>query len=689
MATASENPLLAIGREIPFDRITAEHVEPGIMSLVERSRLAVEAVEKAPGPRTYANTMAALEDATADLDVSMTVVGHLESVANTKELREAYNKVKPEVTAFYASIPLRHELWEALKAFAATDEARALTGARKRFLQKTLDDFRRHGADLDAEGKARLEAISRELAVITNRFSQNVLDATARFELVIDDESQLAGLPESARAAAKHDAESRGKSGWRFTLQAPSLIPLLTYLDDRSIRERIYRAYNARCTSDETDNVQIIQETLSLRREKAKILGYDNFADLVLEDRMAKRAQTARDFIEDLTRRSEAAFARETADLTAFAQKRGFADPEGLEPWDVAYTSEKLRQELYDFDEEALRPYFQLEAVMSGLFETARRLYGLAIEPNPLLPTWHRDVRAYDLRDVDGTLLASFYTDFYPRDEKRGGAWMNGLVTGVATPEALKPHVALICANVTPPVADRPALLTHQEVTTLFHEFGHLLHHCLSKVEVKSLGGTNVAWDFVELPSQILENWCWEREALDTFARRFETAEPIPTVLFERMSRARTFREGSAMMRQLGFAAVDMALHLDYDERCDGDLLSYARRIMQRYAPARLPNDYGMIAAFSHLFSSSVGYAAGYYSYKWAEVLDADAFTRFRDTGVFNREVGAEFRSKVLERGDSEDPMDLYKAFMGREPSLDALLERSGLVPPRRNLARG
>jgi oligopeptidase A len=681
MAAPSENPLLdAPPGLIPFDRIGAGHVEPALAALLAASRERIETLERASGPRSYENTLQALEDATEALDIAMTVVGHLESVTSTPELRAAYNAVKPEVTAFYASIPLRPRLWQALRDFAATDEARSLTGARKRFLQKTLDDFRRHGAELADPGKQRLEAISRELATLTNQFSQNVLDATAAFELIVEDESRLSGLPDSARAAARQDAAARGKPGWRFTLQAPSLIPVLTYLDDRTIREHFYTAYNARATAGATDNVPIIRKILELRREKAALLGYDNFADLVLEDRMAKKAATARAFVDDLTRRTEAAFARETADLAAFARRVSSGAVSELRPWDLAYYAEKLRQERYDFDEEALRPYFALDAVVEGLFETARRLYDVRVVPNPLLPVWHADVRAYDLLDTDGTRLASFYADFFPREEKRGGAWMNGLITGTTTASGSSPHLGLICCNVTPPVGDKPALLSHQEVTTLFHEFGHLLHHCLSKVEVRSLAGTNVAWDFVELPSQIMENWCWEREPLDTFARHHASGELIPETLFERMRRARTFREASAMMRQLGFAAVDLALHLDYAPDRDGSLTEYARRIMQRYAPALLPDDYAMIASFSHLFSSSVGYAAGYYSYKWAEVLDADAFTRFRESGIFDRGVGAEFRSRVLERGDSEDPTDLYRAFMGREPRLEALLERSGLT---------
>ena len=676
---SSENPILSPGFAIPFDRITATHVEPAITTALALSEERLAAIESASSI-TYETTLGALDSATEPLEVAMTVVGHLEAVVSTTELRNAYNAVRPGVSAFFSSIPLRPKLYEVLTKFAATSEAAELAPSKKRFLKKTLDDFRRNGAGLDDEGKARLQAISHELAELTSRFGQNVLDATAEWELVLEDEAALAGLPPSALAAAKESAERKGKQGYRFTLQAPSYIPLVTYLDDRAIRERAYRAYNARASSGPLDNGPLIRKIVELRREQATILGYGNFADLVLEDRMAHKAERARSFVADLTERSKMGFERETRELAEFRRSLSGDDGTPMEPWDVAYYSEKQRRTLYDFDEEELRPYFPLDRAVEGLFETARRLYGLRIEPNRKLTAWHEDVSCYDVKDEDGTFLASFYADFFPREEKRGGAWMNALRTGVSSPSLHTPHLGLICANVTTPIGDKPALLTHQEVTTLFHEFGHLLHHCLSRVDVRSLAGTNVAWDFVELPSQIMENWCWERAALDTFARHFETGATIPDALFQKMVRARKYREASGMMRQLGFAATDLALHVDYDPERDGDVVAYARRVMQPYAPAPFKDDYAMIAGFTHLFSSAVGYAAGYYSYKWAEVLDADAFTRFRQSGVFSRAVGDEFRRSILERGDSDDPAVLYRTFMHREPSLDALLERSGLA---------
>ncbi len=674
------NPLLEIPFSIPFDRIEASHVRPAAKALLEQATANIEAVVALEGPRTYANTFAAMDDATEGLELAMTVVSHLESVVNSPELREAYNEVQPEVSGFYATIPLNAGLYEALKAFSETDEAKALTGAKRRFVDSTLADFKREGAELPAQGKARLEQISRSMAEHTSKYSQNLLDSTNAFELILTEESELSGLPDSAKAAARQSAEQKGKAGWRFTLQAPSVVPVMTYLDDRDIREKVYRAYNTRATEAERANPEQIIEILKLRNEQSDLLGFGTFADLVLEDRMAKTGAAASAFVADLRTRALPFFDKENEALAAFARAQTGDETLELQSWDVGYWAEKQRKALFDFDEEVLRPYFPLSQVMQGLFDTANRLYGVRVEANTEMPTWHETVQAYDLLDEDGAALGSFYADVYPRETKRGGAWMNGFVSGLPTPDGYEPHLGLICANVTPPVGDAPALLTHDEVQTMFHEFGHLLHHLLSKVEVRSLSGTNVAWDFVELPSQIMENWCWEREALDLFARHYETQATIPEALFDKMIAARTYRAANGMMRQLGFAATDLALHTVYDPDRDGAVETYAKDSMQAYAPTTLFDGYAFIAGFGHLFSSAVGYAAGYYSYKWAEVLDADAFTAFSKAGVFNREVGMKFRREVLERGDGDDPAALFSGFMGRVPDLDALLERSGLA---------
>jgi oligopeptidase A len=679
---SDRNPLLRVEFRIPFDCIRAEHVEPAVKQLLTEACTRVEnlADSRDSDSRQVHAALEALDALTEPLDRTMGVVRHLESVATSPELRAAYNAVQPEVSAFYSSIPLHEGLWRTIKNCAASAEAARLNGTRKRYLAKTVDTFRRHGADLDPAGKARLEVLDVELTMLTIKFSQNVLDSTNAFELMIADPAKLAGLPPSAVEGARQSAAERNMEGWRFTLQAPSYIALMTYLDDRGIREQVYHAYNVRAAGGDWDNRPLIRDILALRREKARLLGFRDFADFALDDRMAKNGARAREFLESLRARSEAAFRRENEELQAFGRRLEGPDAPELEPWDIAYYAEKMRQALYDFDEEALRPYFPLERVGEGMFEIASRLYGVQVTEESAAPVWDPHVKYYQVRDADGTFLGGLYADWYPRENKRGGAWMDALMTGGPAPDGFEPHLGLICGNLTPPVGDKPSLLTHREVQTIFHEFGHLLHHILSRVEVRSLAGTNVAWDFVELPSQIMENWSWERQALDLFARHYATGAAIPEDLFAKMQRAKNFRSANAMMRQLGFGILDLALHTDYEEERDGDVMEYARRMIESFSPAKLPPDHAMIAAFTHLFASPVGYGAGYYSYKWAEVLDADAFTQFRDHGIFSREIGSAFRDKILSKGDSEDPADLYRTFMGRDPDPNALLERSGLM---------
>ena len=673
------NPLLHFEFRIPFDRIETAHVEPAVKELLNGARSRLNALVADPAPRTFENTMLALDSLTEPLEYAMGIVRHLEGVVTTPELRAAYNAVQPEVSEFYSSIPLNADLWRVIQAYAATDEAQALTGTRRRFLKKTVESFRRHGAGLDPAGKTRLSEINVELSKLTTKFGENVLDSTNEFELVIQDESKLAGLPPTAVAAARASAVSKGlpDGNWRFTLQAPSYVPLLTYMDDASIREQVYHANSIRATSGAHDNRPILENILKLRREQALLLGFHDFADFVLEDRMAHNGQQAQDFLADLKKKTDARFHQENEELRAFAQQPR------LHPWDVSYYAEKQREQLYDFDEEALRPYFPLDRVVDGMFDIVGRLYGIRVVEKPGAAVWDPTVKYYEIHDdVNGQsrLLGAFYADWFPRENKRGGAWMDAFITGIDFGSRYEPHAGLICGNLTPPVDGKPALLTHREVETIFHEFGHLLHHCLSRVEVRSLAGANVAWDFVELPSQIMENWCWERDALDLFASHFETGERLPQDLFDKMRRARRFRAANAQMRQLGFGMTDLALHREYDPDRHGDLFAYARNLLQPFSPATLPEDYAMIAGFTHLFSSPVGYGAGYYSYKWAEVLDADAFTRFREVGIFSRDIGLRFRQNVLAKGDSEDPADLYRAFMGRDPDPNALLERSGLL---------
>lgn len=674
------NPLLRIPLRVPFDAITPAHVEPAIAALLAEARAAVARIVDEQNPRSYANTLAALDAATEHLDVAMTIVGHLESVATTPELRAAYNAVQAPVAEFYAQLPLDPGLWRALEAYARTPEAAQLTGARRRFLTRTVDEFRRHGAELAPAGKQRLAEIGVALAQATTAFSEHVLDATNAYELVLTDPADLAGLPPSAVAGARASAEARGLAGWRFTLQQPSFAPFLTHSDRADLRERLYKAANICAADGPHDNRGLLAEILRLRREQATLLGFADFTDFVLQPRMAHDGATARKFVADLRTRVLPAFHAENADLQQFRRKLEGPDAPALQPWDVAYYAEKQRQALYDFDDEALRPYFPAPAVLAGMFEVVRRLYGVDVRPTDELPTWHPDVRTFAVDDEHGRRIGYFYADLYPRDSKRAGAWMNAFLTGTPTAEGFTPHLGLICGNLTPAVGDAPPLLTHEEVETLFHEFGHLLHHLLTRVEIRGLAGTNVAWDFVELPSQIMENWCWEREALDLFARHWQTGEPVPEDLFRKMVAARNFRAANATMRQLGFAAADLDLHTGIPPH-DGDgVIARARDVMAIHAPTALPPDYAMIARFGHLFSGPVGYAAGYYSYKWAEVLDADAFGRFRREGVLSRAVGEAFRAAILSQGDSRDPAELFREFMGRDPDQSALLARAGLL---------
>jgi oligopeptidase A len=673
------NPLIELGFEMPFDQIEAGHVEPAADELLARAQARIDAIAESRQPPTYANTLGALEEATEPFERAMTVIDHLESVATTDALRAAYNATRPKASAFWSRLAMNEGLYRATRAFSETHEAATLPPTERRFLKKTLDDFRRQGAELNAQDKAKLQAIEVELTKLTTEFSQNVLDETNAFELLITDESKLAGLPESARQAAAENANAKGVQGWRFTLHAPSMIPLLTYLDDASIREHVWRAYNTRAAAGDRDNRPIIARILQLRRDKAKLLGYRDFSDLVTEDRMAASGARAKAFIDDLRVRTRVAFDRENEELQTYRREiEGSSAPE-IEAWDAAYYAEKQRQAKYDFNEEALRPYFPLDKVLEGLFATAQALYEIEIVPRDAA-AWDPDVKSYAIRHSDGAMIAAFYVDLFPRENKRGGAWMNALISAAYREDLPHPHLGLFCANVNTPVGGKPALLTHQEVETLFHEFGHLLHHCFSRVSVRTLAGTNVAWDFVELPSQIMENWCWERSGLDLFAAHHETGEPIPEELYEKMLRARTYRAANAQMRQLGLAAVDLALHQDYEPSRDGDVMAYGRAILEAHSPTRLPRDYGMLAGFGHVFAHPVGYAAGYYSYKWAEVLDADAFTRFKKEGITNPEVGRAFREAILSKGNSEAPETLYERFMGRGPHLDPLLARAGLA---------
>ena len=674
-----------------WSTLQAEHIVPDITLAVNRAEAAIAGIAgRELTQLTYASTFLALERATEELNVAWAKVGHLQAVADAAPLREAYNLMLPKVSAFYASVPLNPALWQRLRTFAESPEARALTGVHRRLVDETLADFRQAGADLPVELRARLEAIQAELAQLTQRYAENVLDATNAWQLVVEDERRLAGLPAHAIAAARRNAAAKNLGSedcprWRFTLHMPSQEPFMTYLEDTDLRREMWTAAAAVGAEPPHDNTQLVARILALRAEKAAVLGQTHFADLVLARRMAKTGARALAFLEDFQQRAGPAFARENRELEEFKARQTHANSATrLAPWELAFWSERLRRERYAFDEEILRPYFPIERVIAGLFELVQRIFGLRVQESAagVVETWHPEVKFYEMHDRRGRHVGSFYADWYPRESKRGGAWMGYLVTGGPTPQGGRaPHLGYICGNLTPPSVDRPALLTHREVETVFHEFGHLLHHLLGEVEIKSLNGVNVAWDFVELPSQIMENWCWERASLDLFARHHETGATIPEEIFQKMTAAKKFRSACATMRQVAFAKMDLLLHMQAGGwPNETDLESTARALVADCLVPTVPLAPTILKRFNHLFSDPVGYAAGYYSYKWAEVLDADAFSRFKKEGLFNAKVGQEFVEKILSRGNSADPLELFRAFMGRDPDVAALLQRSGLA---------
>lgn len=671
---------------------TPDKIVPAIDAALVESQARIDAIAGDTGAATFENTFLALERATERLNFAWGKVTHLQSVSDSPELREAHNAVLPRVSAFFAKIPLNPALWARLKAGAESASGRAAEGVYARLRDETVASFVESGADLPDGKRARLEALEGELAQLTQKYSENTLDSTNAWQLVVEDEARLRGLPPHAVAAARDSARKKGigaddKPAWRFTLHGPSQEPVMLYAEDESLRRELWTAavqIGGEAEGGKWDNGPLVQKILALRAEKAALLGKKNFADLVLTRRMARDGDTALAFVTDFETRCREAFARENAELEAFKAERT-GEPAGrLKAWEVGYWAEKMRQARHDFDEEALRPYFEVGRVQAGLFELATRVFGLRITEKPVAPeqVWHADVKFYELHEAEGGRhLGSFYADWHPRESKRGGAWMGYLVTGGPRPDGSRaPHLGYICGNMTPPSPENPALLTHREVETIFHEFGHLLHHLLGEVPVKSLNGVNVAWDFVELPSQIMENWCWERESLDLFARHHQSDTPIPDDLFKKMIGARNFRSACAAMRQVQFGKMDLLLHIRAAEFTDGDLEAKTRALIADCMIPTEPQARTIVRRFGHLFSDPVGYAAGYYSYKWAEVLEADAFTRFKREGVFSRAVGAQFVEHILSKGNSEEAGVLFRRFMGRDADPRALLERCGLA---------
>jgi oligopeptidase A len=689
----TENPFLSPEFQVRWSQHTADKIGPAIKHALTGAQVAIDAIAALSLDQvTYENTFAALEQSTEQLGLAWGKVTHLQSVADAPELREAHNEMLPAVSGFYARIPLNPELWSRLRAFAESDAGQAMDGIHRRFIDETVADFREAGADLPEEKRQRLEAIQGELAQLTQKFSEHVLDSTNGWDLVIEDESRLAGIPQHACDAAKRNAESKGlgtaeKPAWRFTLNQPSMEPVMVYAEDEELRRLVWEGATTIATSEEHDNRPLVPKILALRQEQAELLGNKHFADLVLKRRMAGSGQRALDFVEDLQSKANKAFVAECDELEQFKAKKTGEAAGPLKAWEVSYWAEKLRLEQFDFDDEVLRPYLPMDRVISGLFELANRVFGLSVNARPAseVEVWHEEVKFYDMRDRDDRHVGSFYADWHPRESKRSGAWMGGLITGGPQPDGTRhPHLGYILGNMTPPVDGRPALLTHREVETIFHEFGHLLHHLLGEVEVKSLNGTNVAWDFVELPSQIMENWCWERESLDLFARHHETGATIPEEIFAKMTAAKNFRSANATIRQIQFGKMDLVMHTRTEELLQNDGAELEARVKASVADTLIPTVPSArlgLFRFGHLFSDPTGYAAGYYSYKWAEVLDADAFGRFKEEGIFNADTGSAFVKHVLSKGNSADPAELFRAFRGRDPELNALLTRAGLLP--------
>lgn len=654
---------------------------------------------------SFENTFQAFENATEQLELGWTRVEHLDAVCNNEKLRSAYNKALPMVTQFFTEIFLNENLWKILSRFAQEKENHHLSEEQNRFIEETCAAFKRHGANLPKKDKEKLRTLEKALAQKTQKYSENVLDSTNEWLKVIEDEKLLDGLPESSKAAAKQKSQekgiSKGENTWAFTLHAPSMMPVMQYAKNDSLRKEFWEAANTIGKKAPHENTRLVCEILKLRDQKAKLLGFKDFGDFALERRMAKTGSKALGFIETLHTHALPALERDIQTLEDFKAKERNSTKERLQPWEVAYWAETLRLAAYDFNDESLRPYFPINQVIDGLFEITQQLFGFQIEERSCVyidpetqkktfigaeesnavEVWHPDVRYYELKDTNGNLLGGFYTDWHPRDSKRSGAWMNHLSTGsLSFDEKHEPHFGLICGNLTPPIGNKPALLTHEEVQTVFHEFGHLLHHLLGEVKMKSLNGTRVAWDFVELPSQILENWCWEKESLDLFAKHYETGELIPDWLFEKMTQARTYLEGLSTMRQLCFAKMDLELHMHWPNISPEELEEKIQEICKDYQPRYKTQPPSIICKFGHLFSDPMGYATGYYSYKWAEVLDADAFSRFKEEGILNSETGKAFRKTILSKGNSKDPDQLFRDFMSRDPDLNALLLRSGLI---------
>jgi len=678
----SNNPLLDFSDLPRFAEVKPEHVTPAVEQLLHANRALVAKLLSDESTPTWNNFMQPLDDANERLSRTWGQVAHLNAVMNSPELREVYNANLPQVTQYYAELGQNLGLFNKVKAIRTSAEYASLSAARKKIVENELRDFRLGGAELPEEQKARFLEIQEELSSLCSKFSDNLLDATNAWTLLIEDEGELAGLPPDNLQAAREAAQAEGKQGWLFTLQAPSFLPVMQYAENRGLRERLYRAYSTRASEFDDgrfDNAPLMTDILKLRAQEAELLGFANYAELSLASKMADTPQQVISFLRELAQRARPFAEHDLGELREFAQtESGIAE---LQAWDISYASEHLRRQRYAFSEQEVKQYFPEDVVLGGMFGLVESLYGLLVRQSQA-PLWHDEVRFFDILDGE-QLVGQFYLDLYARNSKRGGAWMDDAITRRNTASGIQTPVAYLNCNFSRPVGGAPALFTHDEVITLFHEFGHGLHHLLTRIEDLGVSGINgVEWDAVELPSQFMENFCWEWDVLQGMTRHVETGEPLPRVLFDKMLAAKNFQSGMQTLRQIEFALFDMRLHIDYAAGADQSiqqLLDEVRKEVSVLFPPefnRFPN------SFAHIFAG--GYAAGYYSYKWAEVLSADAFSLFEESGVLNNEVGSQFRSEILAMGGSREAMASFVAFRGREPNIEALLRHHGLLDEQR-----
>lgn len=670
------NPLLNIDDLIDYRRVKPEHIAPAIQTLSEALRTTIARVTAAETPATWEAVAEPLEKATLAFGRAWGAVGHLQSVVDTAALRDAYNAELPGVTQLFIDLSQNEALFKKYKALAASESFRSLPPVRQRIVERELRDFRLSGAELPEDKRQRVKAIGERLSMLSQKFSENLLDATNAWELILSDTTRLAGIPADTQALFAANAKAAGKEGWRITLHFPSYLPVMQYAEDRSLREELYRAFSTRAAEfgdGKYDNTPLINEILELRREEAVLLGFENFAEESLATKMADTPANVIAFLRDLASRAKPYAERDMAELKAFAADRlGIKD---FAPWDQAYAAEKLREDRYSYSDQTVKQYFTEPTVFAGLFKLVETLYGIDIRQSEA-STWHDDVKYFEVFK-NGKQIAAFYADLYAREGKRSGAWMDSDRSRAVIDGKLELPVAYLVCNFAPGLEGRPATMTHDEVTTLFHEFGHCLHHLLTAQTEAAVSGINgVEWDAVELPSQFMENFAWEWDVVESITCHVETGESLPRELFDKMLAAKNFESGMACVRQVEFALFDMLLHTDFDPRKE-DFQALLRAVREEVAVSFPPAYNRFPQSFSHIFAG--GYAAGYYSYKWAEVLSADAFSAFEESGILNPQTGEKFLEELLSRGSSRDAMENFMAFRGRRPSIDALLRHSGM----------